>query len=93
MELWVASRTDPELREALAASERELRRPMSDVLATLFGEKVAESPGFEMAIELTLQFMRGAAFTTILRSDGSRQRAAIDTWAEVFTKLIEESRP
>ena len=45
----------------------------------LFGGKVAESPGFEVAIELTLQFMRGAAFTTILRSDEARQQAAIDT--------------
>lgn len=92
VELWVASRTDPELREALATSERELREPMSSVLGNLFGAKVAASPGFEAAIELTLQFMRGAAFTAILRSNDERQREAIDTWSLVFTGLIEEAR-
>ena len=88
----MASRTDPELREALATSERELREPMSSVLGNLFGAKVAASPGFEAAIELTLQFMRGAAFTAILRSNDERQREAIDTWSLVFTGLIEEAR-
>lgn len=90
VELWVASRTDPELRGALAASERELRRPMSDVLATLFGARAAASPRFETAIDLTLQFMRGAAFTAILRTDQQRQHAAIEAWARLFTRLIDE---
>ncbi len=90
VELWVASRTDPELRAALAASERELRRPMSDVLATLFGPSAASSPRFEPAIDLTLQFMRGAAFTAILRTDPQRQYAAVETWVEVFRNLIGE---
>lgn len=90
VELWVASRTDPELRAALAASERELRRPMTGVLATLFGARVAGSPRFEMAIDLTLQFMRGAAFTAILRTDQQRQDATVETWTDVFTRLITE---
>ena len=90
VELWVASRTDPELREALAASERELRRPMSGVLATLFGARATASPRFESAIDLTLQFMRGAAFTAILRTDQQRQHAAIEAWARLFTRLIDE---
>ena len=90
VELWVASRTDPELRGALAASERELRRPMSGVLATLFGARAAASPRFETAIDLTLQFMRGAAFTAILRTDQQRQHAAIEAWARLFTRLIDE---
>lgn len=93
VELWVASRTDPELREALAVSERELRKPMSRVLATLFGPRVAGSPRFEAAVDLTLQFMRGAAFTSILRSDAERQRSAVETWAELFTKFIEGEKP
>jgi AcrR family transcriptional regulator len=92
VELWVASRTDAELRQALAASERELRKPMSEVLATLFGPRVAASPRFETAVELTLQFMRGAAFTAILRTDESRQQSAVETWAELFEAFIDEEQ-
>lgn len=88
VELWVASRTDPELRAALAASERELRKPMTGVLATLFGSRAATSPRFETAIDLTLQFMRGAAFTAILRTDPQRQHAVVDTWTDLFGRLI-----
>jgi AcrR family transcriptional regulator len=92
VELWVASRTDVELREALAASERDLRKPMSGVLATLFGPKIAAAPRFETAVELTLQFMRGAAFTAILRSDVARQQSAVETWAQLFETLIDEEQ-
>ena len=88
VELWVASRTDPELRAALASSERDLRKPMTGVLATLFGARVASSLRFEMAVDLTLQFMRGAAFTAILRTDHQRQDAAVETWTDLFTRLI-----
>lgn len=90
VELWAASRTDPELREALRASERSLRRPMTQTLATLFGEEISSSPGFEDAIELTLQFLRGAAFTAILRTDHERQERVVEQWRSVFVTLIEE---
>lgn len=90
VELWTASRTDPELREALRASERSLRRPMADTLALLFGDEISSSPRFDEAIEMTLQFLRGAAFTAILRSDGDRQDRVVRQWRAVFTMLIEE---
>jgi hypothetical protein len=34
--------------------------------------------------------MRGAAFTSILRTDRERQQAALETWTDLFTRLIAE---
>ncbi len=90
VELWTASRTDAELRTALRASERSLMRPMAETLASLFGEEISSSPRFDEAIEMTLQFLRGAAFTAILRSDRERQDHIVRQWRAVFTTLIEE---
>ncbi len=88
MELWGASRTDPELRAALLVSERSLRLVLEDLLADLFGAEVAASARFAEAVELTLQFLRGAAMTAILRRDDARQQAVIDSWKRVFTALV-----
>lgn len=91
LELWAASRTDAELRGAVLEFERALRRELDIAMHQLFGETVAVSPAFTEAIELTLQFMRGAALTTILRTDAERQQQVIERWKSVFTALIDEA--
>lgn len=90
LELWAASRTDSDLRAAVLEFERALRAELDVAMRHLFGEGLAESPAFADAIEFTLQFMRGAALTSILRTDKNRQQAVIDRWKSVFTALIEE---
>ncbi|MEX2280560.1 MAG: TetR/AcrR family transcriptional regulator [Acidimicrobiia bacterium] len=91
LELWAASRTDDDLRVAVLGFERSLRRELDLAMVHLFGESAASRPAFAEGIELTLQFMRGAALTTILRTDEHRQEQVIDRWKSVFTSLIEES--
>ncbi|MFP5332578.1 MAG: TetR/AcrR family transcriptional regulator [Acidimicrobiia bacterium] len=91
LELWAASRTDGELRGAVLEFERALRRELDIAMRQLFGETVAVSPAFTEAIELTLQFMRGAALTTILRTDAERQQQVVERWKTVFTALIDEA--
>lgn len=91
LELWSASRTDAELRSAVLEFERSLRRQLDIAMEYLFGDVAAARPAFSEAIELTLQFMRGAALTSILRTDHRRQRIAIERWKSVFTTLIEEA--
>ena len=91
LELWAASRTDDELRAAVLEFERPLRQHLNTAMQTLFGDTVAARPAFAEAIELTLQFMRGAALTTILRADVARQQSVIERWKSVFTALIEEA--
>lgn len=91
IELWTASRTDPELRDALYGWERSLRSELDGVMGILFGKETASSPAFADAIELTLVFMRGAAMTSILRRSAERQRAAIDGWKRLFVEMLQEA--
>src|SRR3954464_12478689 len=69
MELRTAARTDPELRPVLVAAERSLRDRIFAQARTLFGKDVADHPGLERAIDFTLQFMIGAAMTSVLHED------------------------
>lgn len=91
LELWAAARTDDGLRDAVLEFERSLRLELDVAMVHLFGDDVASRPAFSQAIELTLQFMRGAALTTILRTDRARQNEVIERWKSVFTALIEEA--
>jgi AcrR family transcriptional regulator len=88
LELWSAARTDPELRVALLDSERGLRADLGAAMEELFGPRVASEPEFAAAIELTLQFLRGAALTAILRTNGQRQRHVIERWKSIFAQLV-----
>src|SRR3954447_25381528 len=74
MELRTAARTDPELRTVLVTAERSLRDRIVAQGRTLFGRDVADHPGLERALDLTLHFMIGAAMTAVLHKDDARVR-------------------
>ncbi len=92
LELWSAARTDPELRDVIVESERALRADTHKVMVELFGRPTADEPSFADAIELTLQFMRGAALTAIVRSDVAKQERIVGLWKPVFARLVEGDR-
>src|SRR5450755_683761 len=77
MELRTAARTDPELRPVLTSAERALRDRIIAQARTLFGRDVADHPGLERALDLTLQLMIGAAMTLVLHGDEARLRDLI----------------
>jgi AcrR family transcriptional regulator len=84
MELRTAARTDPELRRVLTIAERSLRDRIVAQSRTLFGRAVAEHPGLERALDLTLQLMIGAAMTSVLHGDTSRLDELIEDWKMLF---------
>jgi AcrR family transcriptional regulator len=88
MELRTAARTDPELRRVLTIAERSLRDRIVAQSRTLFGKAVAEHPGLERAIDLTLQLMIGAAMTSVLHGDTSRLDDLIDDWKALFPLVL-----
>ena len=69
MELRTAARTDPELRPVLATAEKSLRERIIAQARSLFGKDVAEHPGLERALDLTLQLMIGAAMSAVLHGE------------------------
>jgi AcrR family transcriptional regulator len=88
MELRTAARTDPELREVLAEAERKLREGILKQSRTLFGKAVAEHPGLERALDLTLQLMIGAAMTAVLHGESSRLDELIEDWKAIFPLVL-----
>jgi len=87
MELRTAARTDPELRPVLVAAERSLRDRIVAQARTLFGKDVADHPGLERAIDFTLQFMIGAAMTSVLHED-ARLGVLIDDFKTLFPTVL-----
>lgn len=87
MELRTAARTDPELRPVLVAAERSLRDRIVAQARTLFGKDVADHPGLERAIDFTLQFMIGAAMTSVLHED-ARLGVLIDDFKTLFPVVL-----
>lgn len=83
MELRTAARTDHELRPVLVAAERSLRDRIVAQARKLFGKDVSDHPGLERAIDFTLQFMIGAAMTSVLHED-----ARLDLLIEDFKTLF-----
>jgi AcrR family transcriptional regulator len=89
LELWAASRTDEEQRIAIVESERELRADLHAVMVDLFGTRAAGEPSFADAVEMTLQFLRGAALTAIVRADDRKQALVVERWKPLFAVMIE----
>jgi len=90
LELWSAARTDEELRAAIVESERGLRSATNALMRELFVAKTTDDPRFADAIELTLQFMRGAALTAIVRPSAEKQKRFVDLWKPVLAGMLEE---
>jgi AcrR family transcriptional regulator len=88
MELRTAARTDPDLRRVLTTAERSLRDRIVAQSRTLFGRTVAEHPGLERALDLTLQLMIGAAMTSVLHGQSSQLDDLIDDWKALFPLVL-----
>ena len=87
MELRTAARTDPELRPVLASAEKVLRDGIIAQARTLFGRDVAEHPGLERALDMTLQLMIGSAMSAVLHED-KRLDDLIDDWKALFPTVL-----
>lgn len=87
MELRTAARTDPELRPVLVTAERALRDRIVAQARSLFGKDVADHPGLERGLDFTLQFMIGAAMTTVLHDD-PRLRDLIEDFKTLFPTVL-----
>ena len=92
LELWVASRTDPALHEALVAAEREFGRRIAELTAEV-GEGIASDERFEDLIDLTMHMLRGMGLQQILREDESKRRRHFALWKRMVLQVVEPREP
>ena len=84
LELWVAARTDPELRSSLVAVERDVSDTIWSSAEVFFGE-YAKRPGFHDTVETALATMRGLALLSVL--NGKDRRGMKRRWLATRERL------
>ena len=88
LELWVAARTDAELRAAVGPLERRIGRETHVYALELFG--VDESRADNRAlVQATLDLLRGFGLAASLSDDTKRRDAVLDAWAIVLDESLE----
>lgn len=89
LDLWTSARTDPELRDHLAAVERELDRQTVELTRRLFPD-LADRPDFERLIEMAAATARGLSLLDTLHPDEKRSRRQWEFCRERLVGLFEE---
>jgi AcrR family transcriptional regulator len=92
LELWVAGRTDPVLRETLLPFERTFIRETRALVVEMYGPGFASRPRAREAIDLVMHTMRGAALALVLRPERS---AVVDLrlLTDIVVGLLADDEP
>ena len=98
LELWVAARSDRELRQNLVRFERQVGRAMAQLFGELAGHDSQRGREFGALLELTFHVMRGMALQRILRDDDTERRRLFEIWKRLVSQSLggahqEEERP
>ena len=88
LELWAVSRTDPELLACLRQAERRARKESERVVGALFST-AADKPAQSVVMAMTMEFLRGLALSSALRSSPARRQQLIAQWARAAKILLE----
>ncbi|SCL62174.1 transcriptional regulator, TetR family [Micromonospora citrea] len=87
LELWVAARTDRELREALLPLEARVGREMHRLTVALL-DVDERRPGVREAVQATLDLLRGLGVANLLNDDSTRRAALLTTWKRQLSTLL-----
>jgi AcrR family transcriptional regulator len=91
LELWVAARTDPELRAALVPLEARVGREMHRLTVELLGAD-ERNPGVREAVQATLDLLRGLGVANLLSDDSARRTALLDNWKRQLATTVNPVR-
>jgi AcrR family transcriptional regulator len=87
LELWVAARTDPALREAVLGLEGRLGRDAHRRTVEALG--IDETvPGNRELVQATLDLLRGLGLASALSDDTARRTRILDHWAQVLDTAV-----
>lgn len=79
LEVWVAARTDPALRQALLPVEAQVGRQVHLLTVELLGADESV-PGVREMVQATLDLMRGLGVANLLTDDGERRGRLLRVW-------------
>lgn len=81
MELWMAARSDAELRSHLRKAERAAMKDWQEGLDEMFGPDLVAHPAYPAVIAVTTPLMRGLAVTQSLTTSTTALERSLDAWA------------
>jgi AcrR family transcriptional regulator len=87
MELWVAARTDPELRAALLPVDRALGRSTFEMYRAMAWKDVP-AEHIDTLFGLTLNLVRGLALEAMIGGDPARRKHLLAEWQRIATTLL-----
>jgi AcrR family transcriptional regulator len=87
LELWVAARTDPPLREALVPVEAQFGREVHRLAVTLLGADESR-PGVRQTVQATLDLLRGLGVANLLTDDAQRRDALLTEWKQQLVRYL-----
>lgn len=87
LELWVAARTDPGLRAAVAPLEQRIGRETHHIAVELLGVD-DDDPPMRALVQATLDLLRGLALANVLGDDSARRSRILDAWAETLDARV-----
>lgn len=93
LELWVASRSDAELRKCLVRFERGVGRAMAELWRELAPPDEARAAEFQDLLELTFHVVRGMALQRILRHDDTERRRLFEVWKRMVAASLAAKTP
>jgi AcrR family transcriptional regulator len=89
LELWVAARTDPGLREALVPLEARFGRDLHRFAVRLLGVD-ERKPGVRQSIQATLDLLRGLGVASLLTDDTERRAGLLAEWKRQLVRKLSE---
>lgn len=87
LELWVAARTDPDLRELVVPLETRLGRECHRIAVGLLDADESR-PGVRESVQATLDLARGLALANLLTDDGRRRRRIVAQWSRMLAAVL-----
>jgi AcrR family transcriptional regulator len=87
LEVWVAARTDPVLREALVPLEARLGRQLHRVTLELLGADES-LPRVRETVQATLDLVRGLGVANLLTDDSARRTRLLRVWAGTLDRVL-----
>jgi AcrR family transcriptional regulator len=87
LEVWIAARTDPDLRAALVPVEARVGREMHRLTVELLGAD-ERNPGVREAVQATLDLLRGLGVASLLSDDTARRTALLAAWKRQLATLL-----
>lgn len=88
LELWVAARTDPDLRAALVPLERVVFEAVHRAVTDVVG---ATDPRVPTLVQFTIDLLTGATMTGLLHHDRAAHELLVRRWVAAVAVLLGEA--